>query len=330
MQSVRNLRLFAVSLAGMLAVSACGGDSGPAGSSTISQLQANVVGAEATSQVGDIAAGVAGFGFTGDSLGGGFFSRAALRGRMTTLERVVPSRYRSQLAQLRGGDPNCVPTATGDTTDSDGDGIENNATYTFTAANCFYQDTLGNGFAVTGSVSIQDTDGGATLFGFAIDFNRRKVLFYSDSASAGFDWDGTHTATVTSATATTNQAFTARWRVNDLPVYSARYSWGLVYTPDTGTIDPSTQQTLPDGTFDLTGAYAWSGQFGTADGDWTFNISTPTPLHWSSSCEGLDPPFDGGQVRASINGRSNIGFTADFTACGTPPVITTFDNTNAS
>ena len=327
MQSVRTLRLFAVSLAGMVAVAACGGDSGPAASTTVSSVQAAVLGAEASGQVGDIAAGLASFDFSGGSLGGGAFSRKALRGRMTTLERVVPARYRGQLAMLRRDLGGCDPAVAGDTTDSDGDGIENNATYTFTAANCFYQDTLGNGFAVTGSVSVQDTDGGATLFGFAIDFNHLKVLFYSDSASAGFDWDGIHTATVTSATASTSQNFTARFRVNDRPVYSSRYAWGMVYTPDNGTIDPATQQTLPDGTFDLTGAFGWSGAYGQADGDWSFNVSTPTPLHWSSSCEGQDPPFDAGQLNASINGRSNIGFTADYTACGTPPVINTYDNT---
>ena len=188
MQSVRTLRLFAVSLAGMVAVAACGGDSGPAASTTVSSVQAAVLGAEASGQVGDIAAGLASFDFSGGSLGGGAFSRKALRGRMTTLERVVPARYRGQLAMLRRDLGGCDPAVAGDTTDSDGDGIENNATYTFTAANCFYQDTLGNGFAVTGSVSVQDTDGGATLFGFAIDFNHLKVLFYSDSASAGFDW----------------------------------------------------------------------------------------------------------------------------------------------
>jgi hypothetical protein len=328
MQSVRKLRLFAVSLAGMLAVAACGGDSGPSGTSTLSQLQADTVGAAAAGQIGDLAAGVTSFGFSGGGLGGGFFSRAALRGRMTTMERVLPNRYRPQLARLRVG--NCDPAVTGDSTDTDQDGIENNATYTFTAANCFYQDTAGNGFAVTGSVSIQDTDGGATVFGFDINFNNLRVLFYSDSVSAGFDWDGSYDATVTSASVMTNQAFRSRVFYNNQPVYSTRYNWGLTFLPDSGVIDPATQTNLPDGTFNLTGAYGWTGQAGGVDGNWTFNVSTPTPLHWSSSCEGQDPPFDAGQINASINGRSNIGFTADYSACGTPPVINTYDNTSGT
>lgn len=326
MRGSRKLGLFASGLAGMLALGACGGDSSP-GSTTISQQQAAVVGAEAASQVSDIAAGVTGFSFTGGSLGSGFFSRAALRGRMSTLDRVIPARYRPQLAALRGGNGQCDPTVAGDSTDSDGDGIENNATYTFTSGNCFYQDSLGNGFAVTGSVSIQDTDGGATLFGFSLDMNRLKVLFYNDSASAGLDWDGTYTANVTSTSAATSRHFVTRFHVNNQIPYSFGDNWTLTFVPDTATIDPASQSTLPDGTFDITGSYNWSGAFGNADGDWSFSISTPTPLHWNTACDGQDPPFDGGQLRASIVGHSNIGFTADYSACGTPPVINTFDNT---
>ncbi len=325
----RKLGISASGLAGMLALGACGGDSGPAGNSTISQQQAAVVGAEAASQIGDVAAGLSGFSFTGGSLGGGFFSRAAVRDRMGTLERVLPARYRPQLAQLRAGNGQCDPAVAGDSSDTDGDGIENNATYTFSAANCFYEDSLGNGFAVAGSVSIQDTDSPTTLFGFGIDFNRLKVLVYSDSNSAGFLWDGTYTATVTGGSATTSQSFTQGWRVNDKPVYLSHYAWNLTYAPDTGSIDPASQQLLPDGTFTITGAYGWSGSFGNTDGDWSFNVSTPTPLHWGTQCDGQDPPFDGGQILASINGHSNIGFTADYSGCGIPPAISTFDNTGA-
>ena len=324
------LGLLASGLAGMLALGACGGDSGPAGNTTISQPQAAVVGAEATNQVADIASGIAGFSFTGGSLGNGFFSRAAMRGRMSTLDRVIPPRYRPQLAMLRGGSGQCDPTVVGDSTDSDGDGIENNVTYTFTPSNCFYQDTAGGGFAVTGSVSIQDTDGGATLFGFALDLNHLKVLFYTDSSSAGLDWDGTYNANVTSTSATISRHFTTRAHVDKQIPFSFGDNWTLTYAPDTATIDPANQSTLPDGTFDVTGSYSWSGASGNADGDWTFNISTPVPLHWGTSCDGFDPPFDGGQILASINGRSNIGFTADYSTCGTPPVINTFDNTAAA
>lgn len=326
MQQVRNLRSLAAGLAGMLVLAACGGDSGPSGTSTLSQLQADTVGAAAAGQIGDLAGGITSFDFTGGTLGGGFFSRAALRERMSTLQHVVPSRYLPQLAMLRAG--SCDPAVVGDSTDTDGDGIVNNATYTFTPANCFYQDSLGNGFAVTGSVSVEDTDGGTTLFGFGIDFNHLKVLLYNDSASAGIDWDGTDDATVTSANLTTNQAFRSRVFVNNQPIYATRYHWGLTFVPDTGTIDPATQQILPDGTFNLAGTFGWSGQSDQVTGDWTFNITTPTLLHWSISCAGDEPPFDAGQIRATINGRSSIGFTADYTACDTPPIINTFD-TNA-
>jgi len=325
MQSVRTLRLFAVSLAGMLAVAACGGDSGPAASTTLSSIQADTVAAAAAGQIGDLASGITSFDLSGGLLGGiggGPFSRAALRAPMSAMTRALPSRYRAQLAQMRAG--SCDPAVTGDTTDTDGNGIPANAT--FTPANCFYLDSLGDGGSITGSVQIQDNTSGTTLFGFAIDFNNLKALIYNDSASVGFDWDGTYNATVTSASATTNQAFRQRTFINNQPIYASRYTWGLTFVPDTGSIDPANQG-LQDGTFDLAGSFGWTGQSDQVSGNWSFNVSTPTPLHWSSSCEGQEPPFDGGQLDASINGRSNIGFTAVYTACGTPPVINTYDNT---
>lgn len=329
MQGARKLGLIATGLAGMLAVAACGGDSGPSSTNTITSQQAQVIGTQAASQIGDITSGLTSFNFSGGGsggLGGGFFSRAALRMPMSTLERVVPASYRPQLALVRVPG-SCDPAVSGDSTDSDGDGIENSVTYTFSAANCAYQDTLGNGFAVTGSVSIQDTDGGATLWGFALDLSNLKVVFYNDSASAGFEWDGTYSAGVTASTASTSRHFLTRFHVNNQVPFTFRDNWTITFTPDSGVIDPATQSTLPDGTFDITGTYNWSGNFGNADGDWTFNLSTPVPLHWSGACDGYDPPFDGGQLRAAINGHNNIGFTADYSACGVAPVINTFDAT---
>ncbi len=326
MLGTRKLGLCAAGLAGMLVLGACGGSSGPSASTTINSQQAQVIGASATGQIGDITSGITSFGFTAGGVGGGFFSRAALRAPMTALERVVPASYRTQLARIRVGG-SCDPVVAGDSTDSDGDGIENNVTYTFSAANCFYRDSAGNGFAVTGSVSIQDTDGGATLFGFALGLNRLKVILFTDSVPAGLEWDGTYTANVSSASATTARHFLTRVHLNNQVPYTLRDAWTLDFTPDSGLIDPMTQTTLPDGTFDITGAYTWAGAFGNADGDWSFNLSTPTPLHWSNACDGFDPPFDGGQLDASINGHSNIGFTADFSGCGVPPTITSYDNT---
>ena len=92
--------------------------------------------------------------------------------------------------------------------------------------------------------------------------------------------------------------------------------------PDAG------QGELQSGTFDITGDYSWSGNFGQADGDWSFTVSTPTPLHYNESCD-TDPELDGGQVRAAINGRNNIGFTVDYgPGCG-QETVNTFD-TNAT
>lgn len=328
MKWMSGLRRFAMGLATVTAVAACGDSSGPKGNDTIDPAQAAVVGQEAAGQIADIASDLTTLNASSGGLGSGLFAPGAPGNRVARMiARRLPSQYQAQFAAFAAPDAACVPVVSGDTVDSDLDGIINNVTLTFGPGDCAYQDSLGNGFAVTGAFSLQDTDGGATLWGFAVDYSHFRVLFYTDSASAGYEFDGGYDATVTANNATANQNFIARWRLNGNPVLRADYAWGVTFLPDTGSLDPG-QGELQSGTFDITGDYSWSGNFGQADGDWSFTVSTPTPLHYNQACD-TDPELDGGQVRAAINGRNNIGFTVDYgPGCG-QETVNTFD-ANAS
>ncbi len=325
MMSMQKLGRFAMGASAILFVAACGDDSGPSTNNDISQAEAAVIGGEVTSQIGDLAGDLASFGNPAGGLGGGLFAPQALGGRMARMMgRSIPGSFRPQLAMFAAGDPNCNPTVTGDSTDTDGDGIPNGATYSFGAGSCTYQDSLGNGFALTGAIVIQDTDGGATLFGVNVAFNDWRVLFYTDSASAGFEYDGSSAITITSLAAISSQDVSARWRVNGQRVFAADHNWQLAFSPDTGAIDPATQTELPSGSFDITGDFTWSGNQGQADGTWNFSFDTPVAAHYNESCD-TDPPLDAGQVRAAITGRNNIGFTVDYgPACG-QETVNTFD-----
>lgn len=324
MKGMRGLRRFAVGLATVTAVAACGDSGGPSGNGTIDAGQAAVVGQEAASQIADLASDLTTLNAGSGGLGSGLFAPGAPGHRVTRLiARTLPSQYQAQLAAFAAPDGECLPVVSGDTLDSDADGIINDVTLTFGPGDCTFTDSLGNGFSVLGSFSLTDTDGGATLWGFAVDYNHFRVLFYSDSNSAGYEFDGGYDAAVTAANATAHQGFVTRWRVNGNPVLRADYAWNVAFTPDTGSLDPG-QGELQSGTFDITGDYSWSGNFGQADGDWSFTVSTPTPLHYNSTC-GTDPELDGGQVRAAITGRNNIGFTVDYgPSCG-QETVNTFD-----
>lgn len=327
MTATHTLGRLGIGTAALLLAAACG-DGGSGGNTDIDPGQAAVVGGAAAGQIADMAADLATFGNPVGGFSGGVFAPSAFGGKVTRLmARNVPAGFSGHLALLADGDPNCVPTVSGDSADADGDGIQNAALYTFTAANCAYTDSLGNGFALTGSIGITDTDGGATLFGYSIVFNNWRVLFFTDSASAGFVYDGQYGATVTATTATATQDFSTRWRFNDNLVFAASYDWQVAYAPDTGTIDIG-QPELPSGDFDINGAFGWSGDAAGADGDWSFVLSTPTDLHYNQGCA-TDPPLDAGQLRAAITGRSNVGFTVDYgPACG-QETINTFDAGNS-
>ena len=48
-----------------------------------------------------------------------------------------------------------------------------------------------------------------------------------------------------------------------------------------------------------------------------FVLDTPEALQFSQACEVSDgQPFVGGVLRGRFNGRSNVGFTIAFNACG--------------
>ncbi|MBP9202313.1 MAG: hypothetical protein KBF47_20000, partial [Gemmatimonadales bacterium] len=196
MKGMHGLRRFAMGLATVTAVAACGDSSGPKGNDTIDPAQAAVVGQEAAGQIADIASDLTTLNASSGGLGSGLFAPGAPGNRVARIiGRSLPSQYQAQFAAFAAPDAECLPVVSGDTTDSDFDGIINDVTLTFGPGDCAYQDSLGNGFAVTGAFRLQDTDGGSTLWGFAVDYANFRVLFYSDSTSAGYEFDGGYDAT---------------------------------------------------------------------------------------------------------------------------------------
>lgn len=328
MESVRKLRLFAVSLAGTLAVAACGGDSGPSSSTTISQAQATVIGAEAASQIGGLAGGLTSF--TSGSVSGGFFAPARPGGLVfARLRKLAPAGVRLRLALLASPDSACVPTISGDTLDTDGDGIPNGASYTFTAGNCSYGDSTGS-VVITGGISLVDTDSPTTLFGYDFTLNNFSVTATdsnSQNNSINFVVDGTQLITVTSATAVAAENVSFRYAVNGTNYFTFASDWSTTFTPTSGQIDP-TNGPLQAGAFTVGGSYDWDGRTGTnADGNWKFTLATTAPLQYDGQCTDPDYPLESGTLQGAINGNQQVGFTVDFQGCGTLPTITAYDTT---
>jgi hypothetical protein len=327
MPEVRNAA-WPLMAAGLWLLGGCGGDSGPAMASSISQTEASAVGTAAASQLGGVAGGLAQF--SSPSVGGvgaGVFGARAPTGRFVaaTVGRVNP-RIRQGLALLQ---QDCTP-AVSDPTDTDQDGIEDNATVVFSAANCTFVDaTTGLTVSATGTVHIQDTDNTTTVFGYDLNFTRFQVMLTDPTGaypdiSTGIN--GSYTTTVTLLTASATENVATDLTVAGSRVYVDHSVWTVAYDPAQGSIDPA-NATLPAGNFTVDGNYTYAGDADGRTATWSFGINTTAPLAYDGSCTDVDWPFSSGQVNVYLSGRQTVGFTVDYAGCGSPGTVTAFDNT---
>lgn len=224
----------------------------------------------------------------------------------------------------------CEPTQTGIDDlgypiDSDDDGIpddyrvdfgsactETNATYTNTISGFFRIRDTGTGFAsfafTAGNLKVKSTEIATGDF-FSIGVNG------AESASFGASLAEHHIG-LTMSIAARNADQTA--------------SISIITTED-ASFDPDAGSSitlfgaLPAGLFDYSADYRVVGENsgGEVPGNFRFQLSTPTPLHYAPGCTAV---FDSGIFRGLLNGDSNIGFTLTWTTCA-EPVLDVFGNT---
>jgi len=330
MRSVRQLGIFAGGLAAALLVGACGGGDGTGGGSTsIDDAQAAVVGEVAASQISGMVTGLTTFSFDGTSLGGGFFAPQSAAGRVIgpMMARASSSEHRAAWLAFARADL-CDPTQS-DSTDSDGDGVADDNLWTW---NCHVtDDETGYEWSVTGAIRVQDTQDAATGFGYAITFSNFRFASTFDtqqgSQTIATVVNGTYGANATPNGANTGQDVVMTYRLNGRTVFRAGWDWAATFTPSGGTIDWEAGD-MPAGAFTIDGGFDFNGEAGQENGDWSFNLSTTTPLAYDGSCT-LEPPFGAGVIEGAINGNDSVGFTITYTGCGTAEVIATF-NDNAA
>jgi len=329
MTSVRNLGLAATGLALTLILGACGGDSGPDLATDIDNGQAQVVGLAAAAQVGSLSASLATFSSPAVAgLEGGLFAPQTATGRFfaTNLGRLHPS-LRPALARLTLSET-CAPDIS-NPADTDGDGIADDATVTFTVANCSVYDSLtATTLTVTGTVRVIDTDDLDTQFGYDVAFTRFAVNLadtVAQTADITVGLSGDFNADVTLLTATASQNVRTGLVLGNTTVFADASNWTVSYAPASGNIDPA-NTTLPAGDFTVDGTYNFSGDAGNTTAAWGFGMNTTAPLAYDGSCTDADWPFEGGTVDVFIGSRPTAGFTVTYAGCGTPGTITAYDN----
>ena len=330
--------------AALVALAACGSsDAGPTYATAADSATIDLFAQDA----GDIAQsalfnvfdnGGMNIGFAARPAGAGGAARGALQyalalGTRSALRHSAPL-PRSSVAPIQFSAPfsQCTPVETGVDQfgvpiDTDADGISDDYKVNFGSA-CVSEDSAGTyRVTISGSIRIEDT--GLGFFSFRVTAANLKVvdLDLTTGDSFTFSMNGFETATFTAALASHSQELGVR-----IAATSGSTTTSIAYTDnEDASFDPDAGSSLaiatplPAGIFDFTADYRIVGENsgGQVAGNFRFQLSTPTPLHYNPACV-FD--IDAGVFRGLLNGNSNVGFTLTWTSCANP-VRDIFGNT---
>ena len=258
--------------------------------------------------------------------GGGGTTGAPTASQRTELTLAMEDEAEAVVSALTLAAPGVPPTfvspgcpSASASGDSDGDGIPDDQTLTFTDPPCSVVGFRGGTFAVTGTVRVQDTTASDTV---------SYELTLTDLA-----WTATDPATTRTFTATRNGT-RSRTETDSSGVLTS--SINLVRqrpnrantTIDLGSVTefvPDTAgtlllgQPLPPGKLTVSGSLHWLR----STEDWTITVTTAVPLTFDPTCAGTPQRITGGELdlTGTINGADGT-LALTFTACGVDPTGT--------
>lgn len=291
----------AVGLVAALALiaSACGSDNND---EIITDQQGAAIGGAIAAQLATVPESFTSTEFTATATGGGiFFARHGLG--MTG----IPSAPNLSSAPCPAVD---------DLTDTDGDGVPDDATFTFVAADCTDSTT----YEVSGTIRIQDVP--AAAVGYIGTFgNFNTTVFGTGTNQYSLEFDGSHGVAGTAALAVLAEDITISVAVQENGQnFSGTVSneWQVTFDPTNDDLAMDTP--LPDGAFDVSGSFRYDIGGVTAQ----FDITVISPLMFDSTC--TQPfPFSSGEVRAHVEGEGgNVYARIVYTGCGVDPDVTFF------
>jgi hypothetical protein len=218
------------------------------------------------------------------------------------------------LAPLNVGGAPCTTPSAG--TDTDGDGIPEDATYLFTAPPCRYPGVRGATLDIIGQLRVQDPTATAT-FGYAGSLTALRYTFNPDDADDP-DYSVTRNGTRTlDGTTAGLQLATDLQVVRTFPGQpdgAIEELWSVAFTPE-GQLQINLP--LPDGTLDIAGTMNWTR--GTES--FPIEVATAEAIHFDSTCEEVQR-FDGGELRLTSDFGGQPGYIRlRWEACGAEPAI---------
>ena len=191
------------------------------------------------------------------------------------------------------GRPPCATPSS--STDSDGDGIPDDANYLFTAPPCRFTGFRGSTLDIVGQIRIQDPTPTQAGFDFLATLTSLRFTYTPTSGAAVYSVTRNGTRTLTGSVSGL-QLVTDLQVARTFPGQSdaaVDEKWTVTFTPENPL---AINQPPPSGTLDVAGTLNWTR--GTEN--LALTVSTPTPVHYNAGCTGDSRRIDGGEVR--VNG----------------------------
>lgn len=232
----------------------------------------------------------------------------------------MPAVVAARLASLPGGmlvlkvfaSPNCLPEVAGLGTDTDADGIPDDATVTYSVANCtVYDSATGDGYLGRGSYRVRDTND--NLYGFRMEMTDISVRDFDGASGISNDsrFTITETARTTSNGGTYHLVLDGASSSGGPDFFSAQaFRWDITesFVP-IGTIP--TGGPLPDGTLSMSGTVDFTILENDAPARVVMQIVTQTPMTYDNGCEG----FTSGSYETRLVGSPTEGIHVVYSNC---------------
>lgn len=238
-----------------------------------------------------------------------------------TVPRSPDAFVASRIATFPGGafvamvlsSPSCLPDRVGAGIDTDGDGIPDDATATYTVANCTVYDTAtGDAYLARGVYRLRDTND--DRYGFRLDVTSLSVRTFDGG-------DGSHQSvlysnvTETSRTTATGGSYRLLLEgtgstagVGGLYERRIRYDISEGYVP-VGTVPVGGP--LPDGTLTMSGSVEITAAEPSGAARVVLQLLTTVPLVYDDGCAGVVT----GAHEMRLNGSTTEGIHVVYSAC---------------
>jgi hypothetical protein len=208
-----------------------------------------------------------------------------------SLDAFFPARLLQPFSTGPADDPCVTPSSSAET---DGDGVPDDATYTFTAPPCRYTGVRGFRLDVVGQLRIVDPL--PVTPGFGTDISLTGLRFSLSADDPDQNYFVVRNGTMTLTGSPTELELTTDLQVQrsftGLSDASAEVVWTVGFDPESSL---QINQALPDGSVTVSGAIGWSRNNESFD----LTVTTVTPLHYDASCESAGQRFDDGELRVS-------------------------------